>query len=30
VIPNAGHILPLEQPKKANAEVLAFFDQTLI
>ena len=30
VIPNAGHILPLEQPEQANAEVLAFFDRTLI
>ena len=29
VIPTAGHILPLEQPQKANAEVLAFFHQTL-
>ena len=29
VIPNAGHILPLEQPEQANAEVLAFFGKTL-
>ena len=29
VIPNAGHILPLEQPEQANARVLAFFDETL-
>lgn len=29
VIPTAGHILPLEQPEQANAEVLAFFDRTL-
>lgn len=29
VIPNAGHILPLEQPEQANAEVLAFFDWML-
>jgi len=25
VIPNAGHILPLEQPERANAAVLEFF-----
>ena len=29
VIPTAGHILPLEQPGQANAEVLAFFGKTL-
>ena len=29
VIPNAGHILPLEQPEQANARVLAFFEETL-
>ena len=29
VIPNAGHILPLEQPEQANSAVLDFFAQTL-
>jgi pimeloyl-ACP methyl ester carboxylesterase len=29
VIPNAGHILPLEQPEQANAAVLDFFQKTL-
>lgn len=29
VIPNAGHILPLEQPEQTNMEVLAFLNQTL-
>lgn len=29
VVPDAGHILPLEQPERANAEVLAFFAKTL-
>ncbi|HWQ96956.1 MAG TPA: alpha/beta hydrolase [Clostridia bacterium] len=29
VIPNAGHILPLEQPEQANAAVLAFLEKTL-
>ncbi|MEA4870065.1 MAG: alpha/beta hydrolase [Christensenella sp.] len=28
VIPNAGHILPLEQPERANAEVLSFLTET--
>jgi pimeloyl-ACP methyl ester carboxylesterase len=28
VIENAGHILPLEQPEKANAAVKAFLDKT--
>lgn len=26
--PNAGHMLPLEQPEQANRAVLAFFDRT--
>jgi pimeloyl-ACP methyl ester carboxylesterase len=30
VIPNAGHILPLEQPEQANAAVLSFFEKTLL
>ena len=30
VIPNAGHILPLEQPEQANAAVLEFFRKTLV
>lgn len=30
VIPNAGHILPLEQPELANEAVLSFFDKTLL
>ena len=29
VFPNAGHILPLEQPEQANSAVLAFFGKTL-
>ncbi len=29
VIPNAGHMLPLEQPERANAAVLAFFEEVL-
>lgn len=29
VIPNAGHMLPLEQPEQANAAVLAFLDKVL-
>lgn len=29
VIPNAGHILPLEQPEQANAAVLEFFQKTI-
>jgi pimeloyl-ACP methyl ester carboxylesterase len=29
VIPNAGHILPLEQPEQANAAVLSFFEKAL-
>lgn len=29
VIPNAGHILPLEQPEQANEAVLGFFERTL-
>jgi pimeloyl-ACP methyl ester carboxylesterase len=28
VIPNAGHILPLERPEQANAAVKAFLDKT--
>lgn len=30
VIPNAGHILPLEQPERANKAVLEFFQRTLM
>lgn len=30
VIPNAGHILPLEQPEQANAAVISFFEKTLL
>lgn len=30
VIPQAGHILPLEQPEQANAAVLDFFSKNLI
>jgi len=30
VIPNAGHILPLEQPEQANAAVLTFLEKTLL
>lgn len=29
VIPQAGHMLPLEQPQEANRAVLAFLEQTL-
>jgi pimeloyl-ACP methyl ester carboxylesterase len=28
IIPNAGHILPLERPQQANASVKAFLDKT--
>lgn len=27
IIPNAGHILPLERPEQANAAVKAFLDK---
>jgi len=30
VIPQAGHILPLEQPEQANAAVLDFFSKNLV
>ena len=29
VIPNAGHMLPLEQPERVNAAVFAFFEEVL-